>query len=52
MPKVQKIMETLNVQPTVDAFSLEETARFKGWWSPGSPEATDALRCSWSHELI
>ena len=41
IPKIQKTMEALQVQLTVDAFSLEETARFKRWWGPGSPETND-----------
>ena len=50
--RVRLIVEKLQVQPTVDAFSAEKTARFERFWGPGSSEAADAFTQSWSSEVL
>ena len=44
---VEKILQDLDVQSTVGAFSVEGTARISRWWGPGSPEAEDAFSQGW-----
>jgi hypothetical protein len=50
---VVEIIDRLGLKtPNIDAFSLEESKRFKCWWGPGSQFVEDSFTVKWTHSIV
>jgi hypothetical protein len=50
--RFEEICDVMRVEPSVDAFSIPDSARLDRWWGPGSPEAANAFGQSWGEEIL